>query len=332
MPDKAILTVGDQQIELPVLEGTEGERAIDITKLRDQTGLITFDPSLGNTGVCRSAITFIDGEKGILRYRGIPIEQFTDQAQLRRSGLDADLRPAAASGTNWPGSATCLTGQRAAARGREAPVPAHPARRPADGHPLGHVEQPGLLPPGVPGPGGRGVAGGGGRAADQQGPHDRRLLLPPLAGPAVQLSRSAPALLRQLPAHDVLACRYQQYIVTPEVEDALNLIFILHADHEQNCSTSTVRVVGSARANLFASCAAARLRPVGPAARRGQRRGDGDARTHPPAAASRPKTASATPRTRPIPSGCSASATASIATTIRGRRSSRRPATRCSPS
>ena len=77
MSDKAILTIGDQQIELPVLEGTEGERAIDITKLRDQTGLITYDPSLGNTGVCRSAITFIDGEKGILRYRGIPIEQFT---------------------------------------------------------------------------------------------------------------------------------------------------------------------------------------------------------------------------------------------------------------
>src|SRR5665647_294139 len=77
MSDKAILTVGDQQIELPILEGTEGERAVDITKLRDQTGLITYDPSLGNTGVCRSTITFIDGEKGILRYRGIPIDQFT---------------------------------------------------------------------------------------------------------------------------------------------------------------------------------------------------------------------------------------------------------------
>ena len=69
--------VGDQKIELPILVGTEGERAVDITRLRDQTGLITYDPSLGNTGVCKSAITFIDGEKGILRYRGIPIEQFT---------------------------------------------------------------------------------------------------------------------------------------------------------------------------------------------------------------------------------------------------------------
>src|SRR3990172_49123 len=77
MSDKAICTIGDKRIELPVLVGTEGERAIDITKLRDETGLITYDPSLGNTGVCRSAITFIDGEKGTLRYRGIPIDQFT---------------------------------------------------------------------------------------------------------------------------------------------------------------------------------------------------------------------------------------------------------------
>ena len=77
MPEKATLIVGKQKIELPILVGSEGERAIDITRLRDETGLITYDPSLGNTGVCKSGITFIDGDKGILRYRGIPIEQFT---------------------------------------------------------------------------------------------------------------------------------------------------------------------------------------------------------------------------------------------------------------
>ena len=98
MSDKAILTIGDRQFELPVIAGTEGERAIDIRELRDQTGLITFDPGFGNTGSCKSAITFIDGEKGILRYRGIPIEQFTDEAQLRRGGLAADLRPPADAG------------------------------------------------------------------------------------------------------------------------------------------------------------------------------------------------------------------------------------------
>ena len=79
MPEKAILTIGDQKIELPILEGSEGERAIDISKLRDQTGYITYDPSLGSTGACKRPVTFIDGDKGILRYRGIPIEQFTDR-------------------------------------------------------------------------------------------------------------------------------------------------------------------------------------------------------------------------------------------------------------
>src|SRR5580658_9207755 len=77
MPEKAVLCVSDQRIELPILVGAEGEKAIDVSRLRDTTGLITYDPSLSNTAVCKSAITFIDGDQGILRYRGIPIEQFT---------------------------------------------------------------------------------------------------------------------------------------------------------------------------------------------------------------------------------------------------------------
>ena len=74
----ATLILEGKQFELPVIEGSEGERAIDIRKLRDRTGHITLDPGFGNTGSCESAITFIDGEQGILRYRGIPIEQFAD--------------------------------------------------------------------------------------------------------------------------------------------------------------------------------------------------------------------------------------------------------------
>ena len=73
MADKAILALGEKKVELPVLVGTEGEQAIDISRLREQTGAITFDPSFGNTGACKSEITFIDGEKGILRYRGTPL-------------------------------------------------------------------------------------------------------------------------------------------------------------------------------------------------------------------------------------------------------------------
>ncbi len=79
MPENAILTVRDQTIELPILEGTENEIAVDIRKLREQTGLITYDPSFGSTASCESRITFIDGEKGILRYRGIPIEQLAEK-------------------------------------------------------------------------------------------------------------------------------------------------------------------------------------------------------------------------------------------------------------
>ena len=74
----AILTLDGQSYSFPVVEGSEGERAIDISKLRAQTGHITLDPGYGNTGSCESAITFIDGDQGILRYRGIPIEEFTD--------------------------------------------------------------------------------------------------------------------------------------------------------------------------------------------------------------------------------------------------------------
>ncbi len=124
MADIAKLIVGGKEYEFPIVVGTEGERAIDITKLRDQTGLITYDPSLGNTGVCRSAITFIDGEKGILRYRGIPIEQFTGKPNFvevawmlifgrlpKQRRVRPLQRPA-----DRPTSA---------ARGREAPVPAH---------------------------------------------------------------------------------------------------------------------------------------------------------------------------------------------------------------
>ena len=78
--ETAKLIIGDQVIELPVITGTENEKAIDITSLRQKTGYITFDPGFGNTGSCKSAITFLDGEKGILRYRGIPVEQLAEHS------------------------------------------------------------------------------------------------------------------------------------------------------------------------------------------------------------------------------------------------------------
>ena len=85
MADTAELRIGDKTLSLEVLEGSEGERAIDIRALRSETGLITFDPGYGNSGSCRSAVTFIDGEQGILRYRGYPIEQLAEQSSFRRT-------------------------------------------------------------------------------------------------------------------------------------------------------------------------------------------------------------------------------------------------------
>ena len=82
MSRTASLKFGDQTFELPVVEGSEGELAIDISQLRAKTGLITLDPGFGNTGACESDITFIDGEKGILRYRGIPIEQLAERSSF----------------------------------------------------------------------------------------------------------------------------------------------------------------------------------------------------------------------------------------------------------
>ena len=87
----AELRFDGQAIELPVHEGSEGERAIDISKLRATTGLITLDPGYGNTGACTSSITFIDGEKGILRYRGYPIENLAEQSHVPRGLLPARL-------------------------------------------------------------------------------------------------------------------------------------------------------------------------------------------------------------------------------------------------
>ena len=82
MSDKAILSVGGTDFELPVVVGSEGERAIDISKLRSETGYITLDPGFANTGSCRSGITFIDGEEGVLRYRGIPIEELAEKSSF----------------------------------------------------------------------------------------------------------------------------------------------------------------------------------------------------------------------------------------------------------
>jgi citrate synthase len=254
MPEKAILTIGDQKIELPVIEGTEGERAIDITKLRDQTGLVTYDPSLGNTGVCQSAVTFIDGEKGILRYRGIPIDQFTAKPNFAEVAwmLIFGRLPNRDELARFSG---LLTDNELLHEG----VKNQFQHIPPDAPPMAILSatlsnlacyHPTFLASGDQESLETAAARLISKVRTIAAFSYRRSLGLPFNYPDPHLRYCANFL------HMMFSLPYQQYIVTREVEDALNLIFILHADHEQNCSTSTVRVVGSAKANLFASCAA----------------------------------------------------------------------------
>jgi citrate synthase len=255
MADKAILTVGDKKYELPIIEGTEGERAVDVTRLRDESGLVTYDPSLGSTAVCRSAITFIDGEKGILRYRGIPIEQFTAKPNFVEAA--------------WMLIFGRLPKQEELKRFSEL-LTANELLHEGVKHQFQHI--PTDAPP---------MAILSATLSNLACYHQQFLALETeesleeaaarliskvrtIAAFSYRRSQGLPFIypdprLRYCAnfLHMMFSIPYQQYIVTPEVEDALNLVFILHGDHEQNCSTSTVRVVGSAKANLFASCAAA---------------------------------------------------------------------------
>jgi citrate synthase len=255
MPEKVVLCLGEQRIELPVLVGTEGEKAIDITRLRDLAGVVTYDPSLSNTAVCKSAITFIDGDQGILRYRGIPIEQFTDRPNFveaawllifgrlpRRDELERFSRQL---------TANELLHEALKHQYQHIPTDAPPmAILSATLSNLSYYHQQFQT------------------FADDESLEEAaaRLIskVRTIAAFSYRRSQGLPFIypdprLRYCAnfLHMMFSIPYQQYIVTPEVEDALNLVFILHGDHEQNCSTSTARVVGSARANLFASCAAA---------------------------------------------------------------------------
>jgi citrate synthase len=254
MSEKAVLTFGDKRIEMPVLVGTDGEVAVDISKLRDQTGMITYDPGLGNTAACQSSVTYIDGDKGILRYRGIPIEQFTNKPNFvevawllifgrlpKRDELQA--------------FSDRLTENELLHEGlkhqfQHIPVDAPPmAILSATLNNLACYHQSFLALEDV-----EALTEAAARLISKVRTiaafSYRRSRGWPFIYPDPQLRYCANFL------HMMFSIPYQQYVVTPEVEDALNLIFILHADHEQNCSTSTVRTVGSARANVFASCAA----------------------------------------------------------------------------
>lgn len=254
MGEKAVLSMGDRQIELPVITGTEGEKAIDVRQLRNETGYITFDPALGNTGVCESKITFIDGEKGILRYRGIPIEQFQEVPSFVRVAwlLIFGRMPTTDELSDFSELLTThsLLHESARHQFQQIPVDAPPmAILSASLNNLSYYHQQFLA-----------------FEDTESFVEAAARLISKVRTIAAFSYRRSQGLPFNYPdphlrycenlLHMMYSLPHQQYICTPEIVDALNLVLILHADHEQNCSTFTVRVVGSSQANLFASCSA----------------------------------------------------------------------------
>lgn len=254
MSQTAHLNLGDQTIELPVVEGTEKEFAVDVSNLRAKTGFVTLDNGYMNTGACTSSITFIDGEKGILRYRGIPIEVLAERSTFLETAyllIEGKLPTQ----TELDGFTNRI---------RRHTMLHEDIKRfydgfPRDAHPMAILAS---------------VVSS--LSTFYQHETDRseteqlslnmvRLIakLPTIAAFAYKKSIGQPSMY---PRNDMSYCENflhmmfstpaEHYEVDPVMVETLNLLLILHADHEQNCSTSTVRMVSSSKANLFAAITA----------------------------------------------------------------------------
>ena len=257
MPESpATLQWGDKETALPVVRGTEDEVGVDISKLRAETGLITLDYGYMNTGSCESAITYIDGDAGILRYRGIPIEELV--ARDHPSFMECA----------WLLIYGELPGQEELDAFRHK-IRTHTMLHedtkrffdgfPKDAHPMAILSSV--------------TSALSTFYQDSDDPHDPeqvevsiiRLMakLPTIAAYSHKKSIGQPFLypdnsldLIENFLTMMFAVPSQEYQVSDRVVHALKVLLILHADHEQNCSTSTVRMVGSSDANLYASIAA----------------------------------------------------------------------------
>lgn len=254
MSSAATLTLQDQEISLPVISGTEGERAINIARLRDQTGFITFDDGYANTGSCISSITFIDGEKGILRYRGYPIEELAQKSTFIEVSwllIHGELPTR----EQLRGFSDLLTEFQVL----HEDMKFHFEGFPPNAHPMAilssMINACGCFTRELSGP----------YDPEKFSRHSARLIsqVRTIAAFAYRKSRGLPIIYPNPEykytanfLHMMFSMPYADVELDPAAVSALDLIFLLHADHEQNCSTSTVRMVASSRANLFASAAA----------------------------------------------------------------------------
>jgi citrate synthase len=254
MANTAKLEVDGKVLELPIIVGTEGERAIDFRNLRAQTGLITYDESYANTGSCQSRVTFIDGEKGILRYRGIPIEELAEGSTFVQAAYLVIFGhlPTEAERLRFSGLLTKY-------QMIHEDMKFHFEGFPSSAHPMAilsaMINAAGCFIPEL-------TNDYHPEVFEQQA---ARLLsqVRTLAAYAFRKSRGLPSIFPKKKytytenfLHMMFSEPDEDYPLDPAVVEALDLIFLLHADHEQNCSTATVRMVASSRANLFASAAA----------------------------------------------------------------------------
>ncbi len=251
---QAELRVGDKTIALPIVEGSEGERAIDIRKLRSGTGFITLDPGYANTGSCQSAITFIDGEKGILRYRGYPIEQLAEQSSFLEVSylLIFGALPTREQLESFTESIRYHTMLHEDFRifFRAMPKDAHPMAACAAAVGALGTFYPDSLDPRDP----REV---------EISVHRLLAKFPTMASYAYKHSIGQPFMYPDNTLGYVgnflrlmFGTPCEDYEIDPVVEKAIDLLLILHADHEQNCSASTVRLCGSSMVNLFGAISA----------------------------------------------------------------------------
>jgi citrate synthase len=249
------ISLGDKELECPVIVSTEGEKAIDISKLRATTGYITMDPGFGNTGSCKSAITYLDGDKGILRFRGIPIEQLAEQSTFVETAylliygklptqkeLDAfseaftehsmiheDMKNLFEA---YPSSAHPMASLSAMVCSMSAYYPEmikeNPSKEEIDRIAVQLLSKVRTI------------------CAFSY----KKTINEPFVYPRHDL-KYVPNFLNMM-----FSSANKPYKLTDEVIRAMQVLLILHADHEQNCSTSTVRLVGSSHANLYASISA----------------------------------------------------------------------------
>lgn len=255
MSETVQLTINDKSYNLPVIKGSENEKAIDISKLRAQTGYITIDTGFKNTGSTTSAITFLDGENGILRYRGYPIEQLAEKANFLEVCylLIYGNLPTK---TEFSSFTNNITNHTLVHEDMRSFLNAYPTKA----HPMGILSA-SLCTLSTFYP----ESHEQNRSEESVDLTIYRLLakLPTLAAWAYQNAVGHPVMYPKNKYNYcenflqmMFAMPAFNYEPEPVIVDALNKLLILHADHEQNCSTSTVRVVGSSQANLYASISA----------------------------------------------------------------------------